>query len=699
MMSPTQESLISRSIFDTTRDGVMITDAENRIVDVNPAFSQTTGYSRAEVLGATPSLLKSGRHDEGFYQDMWHALAAHGYWQGEIWDRRKSGEIYLELLSITRIRDEAGRTLRYVAVFTDIDRLRQALAKMDQLAHFDGLTELPNRGMFARRLEQAIAGARRDNRLLAVLLVDMDGFKAINDRHGREIGDRLLLQIAQRLKQVIREVDSLARLGGDEFGLFLTGLSSMDAIERTVAQVLLLCGTPFQLDTQTYRLSASLGYTIYPFDSNDAETLLRHADQAMYQAKQAGGGAQHLFDARHDQAVHSRRQLLDRLGQAVANGELELHYQPKVNLRSGRIIGLEALIRWRHPEEGLLLPDRFLPQAEHSELSDTISEAVICMALRQARVWQDQGIRLCISVNIGGRHLQRKDFMSRLRHCMNEFPDLPPDTLELEILESAAIENTQHVRSLIEECRTLGIRFALDDFGTGYASLSYLREIPADVLKIDQSFIHDILDNPDALTLVEGAIGLATAFRRVIVAEGVENAEQGVLLMRLGCDIAQGHGIAPAMPAHEVPAWIATYRPDPQWALWADTRWEMSDFPLLVAQYDHIKWVRQLMLYVEGANLTLGDSELHDARSCRFGQWYQRHGQVRYGHLPEFAAIDPIHAEVHRLGPEIVRLRQAGRFDECRQRSHELLTLKDRILMHLAALQRAVAERGGCLAP
>lgn len=686
-------ALISRSIFDTTRDGVIITDANNRIVDVNPAFTQSTGYSREEVLGKTPSLLKSGRHDAAFFQAMWQAIEQHGHWQGEIWDRRKNGEIYLELLTINVIRNEQGEVLRYVAVFTDIHQLHQALAKMDQLAHFDGLTELPNRGLFTKRLEQAILSAKQGNELLALAFLDMDGFKTTNDLHGRIVGDQLLLQIAQRLKQVTRAGDTLARLGGDEFGLFLTGLTNMDALERAIARILALCSAPYRVADQTLQLSASLGVTVFPLDSADAETLLRHADQAMYQAKQAGGNGYHLFDAPLDQAVHSRRQLIERLGQAIANDELELHYQPKVNLRSGQVIGLEALLRWRHPELGLLLPDAFLPHAEQSEVIDSLGEKVIRMALQQATEWRASGLSISISVNIGAHQLQRADFLDGLKACLAEYPALPPGTLELEILESAAIGNTRHVRQLIESCREMGIHFALDDFGTGYASLTYLREIPADVLKIDQSFIHDILDSADALTLVEGAIGLATAFRRVIVAEGVENAEQGVLLMRLGCDIAQGNGIAAAMPASQIPAWVAAYRPDPQWVLWADTRWEMSDFPLLVAQYDHLKWVKRLMLFVEGASLTLSEAELVDHRSCRFGHWYYGHGTIRYGHLPEFKALEPIHHEVHRIGPEIVALRSERGAEQARQRFRDLLVLKDKILLHLTALQRAVADR------
>jgi len=690
---PAPDSLISRSIFDTTRDGVIVTDADNRIIDVNPAFTVATGYTREEVLGKSPAMFKSGRHGPDFYREMWRAIKEQGYWQGEIWDRRKNGEDYVELLSITAIRDTEGTVLRHVAVFTDIDRLRQATTKLERLAHFDGLTELPNRALFAKRLSEAIVAAKRENELVAVVLLDMDNFKATNDRFGHETGDRLLMQIAQRLKQVARAGDTLARLSGDEFGLFLTGLSNMEAIERAMTQILDLCSAPYQIVGQSFDLSASLGLTVFPFDSADAETLLRHADQAMYQAKQGGGHRYHLFDARSDQAAQSRRLLTERLDRALTRDEIELYYQPKVNLRSGKVIGLEALLRWRHPEHGVLGPDSFLTVVEHTDVIHAISDRVIRMALRQAKAWHDMGLDLSISVNMGGRHLLRGDFVESLKRCLAEYPSLPPDTLEIEILESAAIENTRVVRTLIDECHDLGIRFALDDFGTGYASLTYLREIPADVLKIDQSFIHDILDSADALTLVEGAIGLATAFRRVIVAEGVENAEQGVLLMRLGCDIAQGNGIAPAMPASQIPAWITSYRPDPQWVLWADTRWEMSDFPLLVAQYDHLKWVKRLMLFVEGASLTLTETELTDHRSCRFGHWYYGHGTIRYGHLPAFKALEPIHQAVHQIGPEIVTIRTSQGAEAAREKFRELLVLKDKILLHLTALQRAVADR------
>jgi EAL domain-containing protein (putative c-di-GMP-specific phosphodiesterase class I) len=372
---------------------------------------------------------------------------------------------------------------------------------------------------------------------------------------------------------------------------------------------------------------------------------------------------------------------------------LELYYQPKVNLRDGRIIGMEALLRWQHPEQGLRLPDEFLPHVEHDDLIIDIGEWVIRTALRQIAAWHDDGLDLKVSVNIAARQLLRPDFIDRIRACLDDFRDVPRGYLELEILESSAIENTAHVRTVMQACQALGIRFALDDFGTGYASLTYLKEIPAEVIKIDQSFIRHVLDDADDLTLVEGIIGLASAFRRFVVAEGVETAEQGVLLMRLGCDLAQGYGIAHPMPAGLVPDWVGNYRPDPQWALWADTEWEMVDFPLLVAQYDHIKWVKRVAMYLEGAGLQLTDAELTDHHQCRFGHWYYGHGMSRYGHLPEFHALEAIHAQVHQVGPKVVSLRAKGESDLARAKLHELLQLKDAVLEQLSKLQSIVANK------
>jgi diguanylate cyclase (GGDEF)-like protein/PAS domain S-box-containing protein len=685
------DPVIAKYALDSVCDAVMLTDARNRVIDVNPAFTEITGYGRGEILGQSPALLHSDRHEAGFYQAMWDSIAKTGHWRGEILDRRKNGEDFLALLDISTLQDETGQIIRHIGVITDIGPLRAAQEQLERLTHFDALTELPNRRLLTEQLQQSCALARRDSQLLAVIFMDLDGFKAINDHFGHVTGDKLLIAIAQRLRQVVRAGDTVARLGGDEFALIIHGLPNMDELEQVANRILTLAAASIEIDGRQHVLSASLGITVFPFDNADPETLLRHADQAMYQSKQSGRARYHLFDAEQDLLAHSRRQMLDRLRDALAEEEFELYYQPKVNLRSGKVIGVEALLRWRHPERGLVAPGEFLPLIEHDDLIIGIGEWVVRAALAKITEWTAAGLDLPISVNIAARQLQRADFIDCLHGCLADYPDAPYGSLELEILESAALENTAHVRDVINTCQRLGVGFALDDFGTGYASLSYLRDIPADVLKIDQCFVRDVLEDTDDLTLIDGIISLANAFRRIVVAEGVETPEQGVLLMRLGCDIAQGYGIARPMPAHEIPGWVANYHPDPQWGLWADTHWEMVDFPLLVAQYDHIKWVKQIVLYVEGATLQLGEHELIDHHQCRFGHWYYGHGLVRYGQLKEFADLETVHAEVHRIGPEIVRLRAAGELNKARSRIQELLELKDRILEGLSALQKSVA--------
>lgn len=641
-------------VLENTQDGILATDAASRILYVNRAFSEVTGYAPEEAIGKTPSMLKSGRHDAAFYAALWETLLRIGHWCGQIWDRRKNGEIYPKRLSITAVRDGLGEIERFVAVFSDIQALHSAEEKLRRITHFDSLTELPNRAQLSQKLNQLVAESRRDDSLLAVVLLDLDGFKTINDRFGHALGDCVLVVVAQRLKQVARSSDMVARLGGDEFAMVLRGLPNMDEVERLAERILTLTATPLEIEGHRYEITTSVGLTLFPFDSADADTLLRHADQAMYQAKEAGRNRYHLFDAEQDQQAHTRRQLVDRLATGLANDELELHYQSKVNLRLGQVVGVEALLRWRHPEDGLLLPAAFLTHVEHHDLIIDIGAWVIRRALRQIAEWDREGLAITVSVNVAARQLLRADFVDCMEVCLAEYPDIPSGRLELEILESAALENTRHVRGVIEACWGLGVSFALDDFGTGYASLSYLRDIPAETLKIDQSFMCDVLEDSDDLTLVEGIIGLATAFRLTVVAEGVETPEQGVLLMRLGCDIAQGYGIARPMPAADFPCWIAKYQPDPQWALWADTHWEMSDFPLLVAQYGHIKWVRRIQLYLDGAALQLSPGELSDHRQCRFGHWYYGHGRRRYSHLDVFTELEPIHISVHQVGHQLV---------------------------------------------
>ena len=672
----------------------MVTDIGGRIVEVNPSFCRMMGYARAELLDRTSDMLHAPQHDAAFFARIRESLDKTGQWEGEIWNRRRNGDIRQDHLSIHAYRPDAGELMGYVSFYGDLPASRLASEQLELVGHFDALTGLAKHKPLTDHLHQACEQARQENWLLAVICLDLDGFKLVNDHYGRATGDLLLVRVAQHLRQTAPEHASVARLGGDEFALVIGNLPNMDEVDSLANRIMTVTEAPCEIEGRELALSASLGVTVFPFDNADPETLLRHASQAMFQAKQSGRKRVHLFDAEQDQLDISRVQALARLHQALENQEFELHYQPKVNMRSGRVVGVEALIRWRHPERGLLPPGEFLPLVEADDLIIDIGKWVLHTALARLEIWAQAGLDLSVSVNIAARQLQQDDFIDLLHQALIDHPGVPDGRLELEILESAALENTAHVRDVINTCQRLGVGFALDDFGTGYASLSYLRDIPADVLKIDQRFVRNILEEGDDLTLVDGVISLANAFRRIVVAEGVETAEQGVLLLRLGCDIAQGYGIARPMPAEAVADWIATYQPDPQWRLWADTPWEMVDFPLLVARYDHVKWVKQITLYVEGAALHLADHEIVDHHQCRFGRWYYGHGESRYGGFQAFKDLEGIHAEVHRLGPEIVGLRAAGHMEQARARLDDLLSLKDRILEGLARLQETVAARG-----
>jgi diguanylate cyclase (GGDEF)-like protein/PAS domain S-box-containing protein len=556
---------LAASVFTHAREGILITDAAGDIVDVNDTFSDITGYSRDEALGRNPRMLKSDLQGPEFFAAMWRAIIDNGCWTGELWNRRKNGELYAELLTISDVRDASGSTQHYVGLFSDITPMKEHQRQLEDMAHFDALTGLPNRVLLADRLRQAISQARRRNVLMALVYLDLDGFKAINDSHGHEAGDDLLIAVSKGLKDALRVGDTLARLGGDEFVAILVDLSTVAECETVLCRLLQAAARPVDIRGHMLRVSASLGVTLFPLDDADADSLLRHADQAMYLAKQSGKNRFHLFDVDHDAAVAARHESLERIRVALSQGEFVLHYQPKVNMRTGTVIGVEALIRWQHPERGLLPPAEFLPVIEDHEIGVDLGEWVIDTALTQIGRWRADGHDIPISVNIGARQLQQMSFLERLASLLAAHPDVAADRLELEILETSALEDVKKVGVVMRACGELGIRFALDDFGTGYSSLTYLKRLPAELLKIDQSFVRDMLGDPDDLAIVRGVIGLAAAFGRKVIAEGVETPAHGVMLLPLGCELAQGYGIARPMPAADIPAWADRWRPDPLW--------------------------------------------------------------------------------------------------------------------------------------
>ncbi|MCB9655031.1 MAG: EAL domain-containing protein [Deltaproteobacteria bacterium] len=451
-------------------------------------------------------------------------------------------------------------------ILADVVERKRVNEHIAHLAFHDPLTRLPNRALLTDRLKQAMANARRTGMRLALCYFDIDSFKPINDTLGHSQGDRVLVEVARRISACVRAGDTVARFGGDEFLVLLEVVRSVEETERSLARIIDTLVDPIVLKEDEIRLRVSVGVAMFPGDGDDADTLLRHADQAMYAAKQEGGDRYELFDSARSEQARATQARLQRVREGLKAGEFELHYQPKVHMRSGRVLGAEALIRWQHPTEGLLWPAAFMPAVERSPVAIDLDRWVLEAALKQMSAWRSMGLILPVSVNLSARHLQQTNATEQLESLLRRFPDTPPEWLEVEILETTAIEDTPAVSSFVAGCQRLGVKLALDDFGTGYSSLAYLRRFPMNLLKIDRSFVRDMLNDNDALALVEGVIRLAAAFRLDVIAEGVESVEHGVRLLSLGCELAQGYGIARPMPAASIPAWVAAWRTPREWA-------------------------------------------------------------------------------------------------------------------------------------
>ncbi|MDR3370407.1 EAL domain-containing protein [Rhodoferax sp.] len=563
-----EQLVLDASVFEHAREGIAITDVAGNIINVNAAFTTITGYSREEVLGKNTRLLNSGRHGPEFFQAMYVELQDKGYWHGEIWNRRKNGELYAELLTITVVRDAQSQVQHYIAMFFDISDIKKQQQQLEHIAHFDALTNLPNRVLLADRLQQAMVQAQRRGRWLAVAYLDLDGFKLVNDTYGHDVGDLLLVTISDHMKGTLREGDTLARLGGDEFVAVLADLTDTDDCTRTLNRMLAAVASPVPFADQSLHVSASLGVTFYPqTEAVDADQLLRQADQAMYQAKLLGKNRFHVFDAAHDRSVRGMHESLDEIARAIELRQFVLYYQPKVNMRTGQVLGAEALIRWQHPERGLLPPAQFLPLIEDHPLAVTLGEWVIGAALQQMQQWHALGLALQVSVNLSARQLQQDDFVQRVGELLASAPTVNPALLQMEVLETSALQDLARTSQVIHACAQLGVGFALDDFGTAYSSLTYLKHLPVQTIKIDQSFVRNMLGDADDLAILQGVISLARAFKREVIAEGVETVAHGTRLLQLGCDLAQGYGIARPMPADQFCGWMARWQPDAAWAV------------------------------------------------------------------------------------------------------------------------------------
>ncbi|QDX82094.1 hypothetical protein B9N43_13060 [Denitratisoma sp. DHT3] len=545
-----EELQLASLVYQASGEAIMVSDGRNRIIAVNPAFVRLTGYGAQEVLGKSPAVLGSGRMDASFYNAMQQSMRASNHWQGEIWNRRKNGEVYAEWLTVNVMRDAAGRPHRYIAMFSDITAKKQAEETIWQQANYDQLTGLPNRRLFRDRLRQDLLRAQRQDGVLALMFVDLDRFKEINETLGHEAGDHLLIEAAQRISACARDSDTVTRLGSDEFAVILVGLSDPGEAERVANSILHALAQPFKLGTDVGYVSACIGVTLFPNDGLDLETLLKNADQAMHVAKESGNNNFSWFTLDLQLAAQARRTLLGDLRSALADDQLRLHYQPIVDLQTGLIVKAEALVRWQHPVQGLISPAVFIPLAEEVGLIEEIGDWVFRTAARQAKAWQQQGWPLQVSINKSPRQFNSSFSGASWLDFLREI-DLAPQQLVIEITEGLLLDQCSAVTEQLLSYREAGIEIAVDDFGTGYSALSYLQRFDIDYLKIDRSFISDLSESADDRALADAIIVMAHKLGPRVIAEGVETGYQRDWLISSGCDFVQGFLYARPLPLTE----------------------------------------------------------------------------------------------------------------------------------------------------
>jgi len=558
---------LAASVFTSVLEGIAITDPDGIIIDVNDAFTRITGHERAALIGQDLRHLNSVEDDSEFYDSLWRALQEHGEWSGEIWKHRKDGSRYAEMLTISTVRDDNGIPQHNIALISDITGIKDHQRQLENLAHFDALTGLPNRVLLADRLHAAMARAQRQNKQLAVAYIDLDGFKAVNDTHGHETGDDLLIAVSARMQEVLREVDTLSRLGGDEFVAVLTDLEDPNRCTQILDRLLATVGKPIDLDGISPQVSASIGVTFFPQSENvEADQLMRQADQAMYQAKLTGKNRYHMFDGHRDRAVRDHHENMFRARRALARDAFELHYQPVVNLQTGETVGAEALLRWNDEERGLLLPGEFRWALDEHPLAVDLGEWVINTALAQIATWQEAGLCIPVSVNVGIRHLAHEDFAMRLQALLAMHPDVQPDRLMIEVVETPDLRDLPGVRETMRECRLAGVHLALDDFGTGHASLEHLKGLPFTQVKTNPKLLRNLGEADTNPALLQGLLSLAKAFGVTVTAKAVETQAQGKALSAMNCANAQGYAIAGPMPAEDFSNWARGHNPHKLWS-------------------------------------------------------------------------------------------------------------------------------------
>lgn len=675
------------SVFEYAQEGIIITDANATILDVNDAFVRITGFERDEVIGQRPNILNSGRQSKNFYAELWKDLFLKGQWSGELWNRRKDGEEYPEKVTISAIYDEEGKPYQYIALFSDLSLQKQQQQQLEYIAHYDSLTGLPNRSLLSDRIGQAMAYSNRHGLKMAVVFIDLDGFKAVNDVYGHQTGDRLLVEIAKRFQLSLRESDTIARLGGDEFVAVISDFNKEEELQTVLERLLKDANKPVTIGTSKLGVSASIGVSFYQQSSDlDADQIMREADQAMYQAKLKGKNQIFIFEGTEQVAQSADLKALET---ALNNEELCLYYQPKVNMRTGEVLGFEALMRWNHPTKGLQLPGAFLPLLGDRPFGNKLGYWVIEQALKQMTAWLTESDKpISVSVNVEGHMLQDLSFITQMKKLLDKYPKVSAGQLTLEILESSAIEDVFSVSQIISECRKLGVYFSIDDFGTGYASLTYLKNLPVHELKIDRSFIKDLTSDLQSMSIMQSLASMGQAFNLKVIAEGVETDQQASMLLKLGYELAQGYRIARPMPVDHVLDWLNAWEVFPHWQS-VEKMKDAKGLALVAVIAEHKTWVDMIKRYIESESKEL--PPLHPSE-CRFGRWLHGEGGEVLGN--ERDAIDQLHQQVHQSGEKAIALKQAGDDEGAVKELVQLEQLKVQIVNKIEEL---IKKRGGIL--
>lgn len=663
---------LSASVFKHTDEAIMITQLDGNIIDVNSSFTRITGYTREEIIGKNPSILKSKKQNKLFYEDMWNSLTKEGFWRGEIWNKRKDNQIYPEMLLINTVYDNHAKAKHFVALFSDMTEIKEHENTLKNIAHYDQLTKLPNRVLLSERLHHGMILAHRNKQYLAVIFLDLDGFKEVNDTYGHEVGDKLLVAISSKMKKVLREGDTLARIGGDEFIVVLFGLETITDGLPIITRLLESTSKKIQIDDMLIQVSASLGVTIYP------QTNIVDADQLLRQAKLSGKNCFHVFNTEEDDLIRERFEGIERLRKGFVNKELVLYYQPKVNMRTGEVIGVEALMRWKHPKKGIVPPLEFLPVIEGHSLSIEIGEWVIQTALMQIKIWQNLGVSVPVSVNLGARQLLEDGFFEYLKSILQKYPTVKAEMLELEVLESSRLEDVLKATNVMNACKNLGVSFSLDDFGTGYSSLTYLKQLPIKMIKIDQSFVRDMLNNPNDLSILEGIISLADDFRHSVIAEGVETSEHAITLMRLGCELGQGYEIARPMPAENFISWLQNYKQNPLWQ--NQNLMNTIERHLFFVKVEHRYWIEKIKAILNNEQEKYTNNR--NINECHFKRWLDKGGLKYLG--SSFKEINLLHDNIHIFANSLLDLHYAKKTTKAIKGLPKLDILRDELLEKLS---------------